>query len=225
MASSSSAASLGYSAPTIIIPIGPCEAVTITFCVLAIIGAAVRTYIRVSKCQQRVLDDYILLPFACATLIASTILLNIGAPPLYQLVAAEYTESIDPAFSDNVPIAEMVAAIDKIQRFTYPFGALIWASIFAVKFCYLYFFRLLIDRQHGVVNYWRVAIVVTGLAAVFDICAPFISCSKFGQDALQCSEPYYVNRILTVEIMTICLDIITDLMSEFRPSDPILQQL
>lgn len=125
MASSPPSTSLGYNAPIITIPIATYQAITITFCAIAIIAAAVRSYIRISKGQQHFLDDYILLPFACATLIASTALSNISAPPLHQLVVASYVEMVDPAALANIPMSNTIVVHDKVQSYGYPFGALI----------------------------------------------------------------------------------------------------
>lgn len=155
---------------------------------------------------MRFLDDFLLL-FASVCLIAATILLNLGADSLYQVGAVNATE-----LAAMIPLKVISAAITKIQNYTYPFGALIWACIFLVKFCYLAFFRLLIDRQKALVNYWRVTMVVVFLSACFDISSSFIGCSHFGSENLLCSNHYYTQRILAVEAVTITLDIVTDLM-------------
>ena len=83
-------------------------------------------------------------------------------------------------FRQEMPIDSIIAAISTIERYAYPFGALIWAVVFAVKFCYLHFFRLLIDRQQPLVTYWKVTMAVTVVATVFNTCASFESCPKFG---------------------------------------------
>lgn len=112
-------------------------------------------------------------------------MMNVGLSPLYQLEAAQSAQS--SAQTAAIPLAEVSLAISKIQDYTYPFGALIWGCVFAVKFCYLYFFRLLIDRQRAMVLYWRIALAVTAIAFVFNTCGSFISCPKFGQKNCQYS--------------------------------------
>ena len=118
----------------------------------------------------------------------------------------------DTGLANLLPAKMVIDAITTIQHYTYTFGSLIWATIFLVKFSYLAFFRLLIDRQHFMLIYWRIACVVTFLAAVFDISSPFIGCSQFGRNSILCSNDYYMQRLLAVEGVTISLDIITDLM-------------
>jgi hypothetical protein len=112
-------------------------------------------------------------------------MINVGLSPLYQLEAAQSAQG--SAQTAAIPLAEVSLAISKIQDYTYPFGALIWNCVFAVKFCYLYFFSLLIDRQRAMVQYWRIALAVTAIAVVFNTCGSFISCPKFGLNKCQYS--------------------------------------
>ena len=153
--------------------------VTIVFCVLAIIGAVARTAIRFAKGQQHIFDESLLL-FACLCLVAATVMLHLAASPLYELLSAEATEIANFGLGPEVPVDSIDKLVSKIQRYSYPFGALIWGVVFAVKFCYLYFLRFLIDRQRSLVNFWKVAMTMNLIAAVFNICASFESCPKFG---------------------------------------------
>lgn len=145
----------------------------------AIVGATARTAIRFHKGQQNIVDESLLL-FACLCLVAATALLYKTASPLYQLMIAEAAEKVNPGLTQGIPIDSVIEAVSKIERYSYPFGALIWAVVFSVKFCYLHFFRLLIDRQQPLVNYWKVTMAITLVAAVFNTCASFESCPKFG---------------------------------------------
>ena len=182
------------------------KVVSSTFCALAITGAISRTVIRTLNHQLRLLDDFLLL-LACICLITSTVLLNEAAPTLYTIGLFGRT-----GLAVSIPKALIIQFISKIQRYSYPFGTLIWTTIFLVKFSYLAFFRLLIDRQRPIIIYWRIAMLVTGIAAVFNISSAFIGCAKFGDDNYLCSNAYYTRRILAVEAVTISLDIITDLL-------------
>ena len=163
--------------------------------------------IRTLKGQLRFLDDFLLFS-ACVCLVAATILLNLGANILFQI--SIFRNMI--GLAQQLPPKLVIDATSKIQLYTYPFGSLIWATIFFVKFSYLAFFRLLIDRQYSMLVYWRTTCLITGLAAVFDITSCFIGCPKFGNANIQCSNAYYMDRLLAVEAVTIALDIITDLM-------------
>ncbi|KAL8667317.1 MAG: hypothetical protein Q9202_000891 [Teloschistes flavicans] len=183
------------------------KGVTIACCVLAIIGALARTLIRFRNRQLRVLDDALLLS-ACICLIAATILLVKGASYLYMIEILRANPKL-VAFDSLQQVSDAVA---KIQQDTYPFGVLIWLSVFAVKFCYLSFFRQLIDRLARIVVYWRITLAVSFVACIFNATASFASCPEFGENNLKCTTPYYVRRTTAVEATTIALDILSDLM-------------
>ncbi|KAL8687753.1 MAG: hypothetical protein Q9218_006168 [Villophora microphyllina] len=183
------------------------KGVTIAFCVLAIIGAVARTIIRFRNRQLRVLDDALLLS-ACICLIAATIMLVKGASYLYMVEALQ----AHPELAAFASMQEISDAIAKIQQDTYPFGVLIWLSVFAVKFCYLSFFRQLIDRLARITVYWRITLAVTFVACIFNATASFVACPEFGENNLKCTTPYYIRRTTATEATTIALDILSDLM-------------
>lgn len=164
----------------------PSKGVTIAFCVLAIIGALARTLIRFRNRQLRVLDDALLLS-ACICLIAATILLVKGASYLYMVE----TLQANPDLVAFASLQDISAAVAKIQQNTYPFGVLIWLSVFAVKFCYLSFFRQLIDQLARIVVYWRITLAVTFVACIFNATASFVSCPEFGKD----NRKHYLNEV------------------------------
>ena len=138
-----------------------------------------RTAIRFHNRQQHIIDES-LLCFTCLCLVAATIMLYKSASPLYQVMMAEAAEKANPGLEQEVAIESFTELVSKIERYSYPFGALIWGVVFAVKFCYLRFFRFLIDRQKPLVDFWKVTMVINMIAAVFNICASFESCPKFG---------------------------------------------
>ncbi|KAI4089616.1 MAG: hypothetical protein LQ339_008522 [Xanthoria mediterranea] len=180
---------------------------TIVFCIIAIISAVARTVIRFRNRQLRVLDDALLL-FACACLIAATALLLSGASSLYLITAFQ----LNPEASAITSLKQVNATVSKVQRETYPFGLLIWLCVFAVKFCYLFFFRQLIDRLTRITIYWRITLAFTFIACIFNASGSFIACPEFGDNNLKCISPYYIRRTTAVEATTIVFDIITDLM-------------
>ena len=107
-------------------------------------------------------------------------MLCISASPLYEWMIAEAAEKANPGLIQEIPIDSFTEVVSKIERYSYPFGALIWGVVFAVRFCYLHFFRFLIDRQRSLVNFWKATMVMTLIATVFNICASFESCPKLG---------------------------------------------
>ncbi|KAL8892930.1 MAG: hypothetical protein Q9215_000294 [Flavoplaca cf. flavocitrina] len=189
------------------IPEDAYKGVTILFCILAIVGALARTVIRFLNQQLRVLDDALLV-FACVCLIAATVLLVNGASSLYLIIAFQS----NPQAAAMTSLQQVSGTIAKVQRETYPFGVLIWLCVFAVKFCYLFFFRQLIDRLRRITIYWKITLALTFIACVFNACASFIACPEFGDNNLKCVTPYYIHRITAVEATTIVFDIVSDLM-------------
>lgn len=153
-------------------------------CVFAMIGAIARTFIRFRNRQLRILDDALLL-FACLCLVAATILLTKGAPSLYLVEQLQ----LNPEAAASVTLQQTSAAIIKLQRYGYTSGILTWFSVFAVKFCYLSFFRQLIDRVSRVTTYWRLTLAVTCVACVFNVCSSFIACPKLGASSRNMSLP------------------------------------
>ena len=176
-------------------------------------SAIARTAIRAHNQQTRLLDDSLLL-LACLACITATVLQSMGASTLYPMVM------MDRSMAQFVPKEVISQAMIKLQKYGYSFAIIIWISIFSVKFSYLAFFRQLIDRQRGLIMYWRIVLAVTFVAAVLNICGSFISCPEFGDNAYKCANDYYARRVLIGESFTNALDILTDLLITSIP--PIL---
>lgn len=151
---------------------------------MAIIGAIARTFIRFRSWQLRVLDEALLL-FACLCLPAATILFIKGASSLYLVEQLQLT----PEAAATVIVQQISAATGKLQQEEYAFGIQIWLSVFAVKFCYLTFFRQLIDRLSRITTYWGLTLAVTCVACVFNVCSSFIACPKVGDSSRNMSHP------------------------------------
>ena len=172
------------------------------------------------------LDDYFLL-FACVTLTAGTVLGYANIGNLYWDEEVNYNPAhIYYLLAEHVDVG---ARIDTYQRLRLSYPALLWTSIFVVKFAYLAFFRRLIDRIPPLIKYWR---VVLGISIVsFSICiiSIYVSCVKWGLEAGQhvdirllstglilelasCLQPVYFHRTLGLVISDIVLDIGTDLL-------------
>lgn len=73
-----------------------------------------------------------------------------------------------------------------LQKTTYPFLALIWTTIFAIKGCFLAFMRPLVWHISRAVNwyYWFI-VVFCVISWAFVVADPFIICPYFGTDASQ----------------------------------------
>ena len=143
-----------------------------------------RTAIRFHKGQQHIIDESLLL-LACLCLVAATVMLDIVASPLYEMIMTEAAVKTNPGLRQEIPIDSLNEVVSKKRKYIYAFGALIWGAVFAVKFCYLHFFRLLIDRQKSLVNFWKVAMVISLAAAVFNICSSSTDFPKFCDQACE----------------------------------------
>ena len=138
-----------------------------------------RTAIRFHKGQRHIVDESLLL-FACLCLVAATVMLYMTASPIYEMVMPEAAMKANPSLRQETLIDSFA---EMILRYLYAFHALTWVVVFAVKFSYLHFFRLLMDRQKPLVNFWKVTMVINLIAAAFNICSPFTSCPKLGDQA------------------------------------------
>ena len=134
-------------------------------------------------------------------LVAATILLVKGAASAYA-VANLITSLVDGLDFENLVgllPQNFEHTVKVIQSVGYAYSVMIWVAIYAVKFCYLFFFRLLIDRLKGMALYWRITMGITALSSVFNICALFIACPYFGQRACELPGPFpsYFHRSTT----------------------------
>ena len=140
---------------------------------IAIIAAITRTVIRFRLRRRLLLDDY-LLGFACVCLIAADILLYKTLPVLYLIEEL----SFDPA-SVTLP-AGFLQQVSPHQKMIFSYVVMAWSVIYLVKFCFLYLFRLLIDRLKGLVRYWWFVVGITAISSGICICYEFIVCPRFG---------------------------------------------
>ncbi|MCJ1476804.1 hypothetical protein MMC13_005473 [Lambiella insularis] len=171
---------------------------------IAIAAAFLSTIARVRHRNGIGYDDLFLL-LACVFLIASTALLYDVAPALY----FEEALTLDPISVTFGP--DSIAELEWYQKVAYAFLDISTASVYAVKFSFLFFFRALIDRLRGMILYWRVVLGITATAFAFSVSAPFIGCSGFGLD-LSCLDHNTFVRTIAMSSTTSCLDIATDVL-------------
>ena len=147
---------------------------------MAILAASVRLVVQVKIHRRLYLDDYFLI-FACITLTAGTVLgyANVGA--LYWSEELNYNPSqFFVLLAQHVDIA---AHINTYERLYYSWPALLWTTIFVVKFAYLAFFRRLIERIRSLFIYWKIIIGITVVSFPVCIVSVYIACTKHGIDA------------------------------------------
>lgn len=161
---------------------------------LALLTAVARMTIRFHHFQKNLRsDDYALL-FACSCLIASQVLLYIlKIDNIYWFAAVMFESSrlqtephVSLIFEDDDPSEEAIATLYRrisiFQRMQISMGILTWTCIFAVKICFLLFFRQLVPPSlRKLIVAWRVILAITIIFWAFCCCAFFISCSHFGK--------------------------------------------
>lgn len=86
-----------------------------------------------------------------------------------------------------------------------------WASIFCVKFSYIFFFRPLTSRIRPLQIWWWIVVAIVTPAALVTTClAPWV-CPYFGMDFLQhCS--YVIDHERIILIVSTATDVATDLL-------------
>lgn len=145
---------------------------------LAIIAAAARTFIRLRTIPRVTLDDTLLF-FACICLVASTGLFFKLIPKAYLLERLNFGELDTLPFPLTSLPGEIVLTTQILDAYTF----LSWVVIYAAKFCYLTFFRALIDRLRPMVIYWKFVMVITFLLGGVSLCETFIACPRIDAGA------------------------------------------
>lgn len=137
--------------------------------------ATARTVIRIHIFRRVFADDYFFF-LAVASLIASTGLFFWVVPSLYTFAAV--SAGLEPITVDYINSATKTANI------AYAPLLLVWTTVFAVKFSFLFFFRNLIRRLRDLEILWWCVLVICVPVAVVCICSPFIECPYVGKSVL-----------------------------------------
>ena len=131
--------------------------------------------IRIYTRRRLFLDDAFLV-FGLACLCATTVL-------FYRKVRIMYMIDVAPQYFDIINSADQFQSLLNASKFLYTIHALMWTTIFAVKFSFLILFWHLILRTSKRLKryYWA----VTGTCVIswmYVICGPFMICPYFGAD-------------------------------------------
>ena len=137
---------------------------------LAIIAAIARTSIRFRASQKYALDDFLLL-LACICLTAATGLLYNLVPLAYLWEELNFHDVVSLPFSVSDVPNEAVYTL----RLLHTYSLTSWLVVFAAKFCFLSFFRALIDRVRRMIIYWRIVVLITIIFGGLSLCETFIA--------------------------------------------------
>ena len=143
----------------------------------AMLATIVRITTRLWLDKRLRVDDFFLLS-SCVCLIAATGLLYHGTPAIF--FAAELASHPAAVLTSGLSQTDVLREIVLFQRINWSYLAISWASIFAVKFGFLAFFRHLVDRIPSMYDFWKGVVLFTGLVFAFSVCDSFIACPRLG---------------------------------------------
>ena len=158
---------------------------------LAIMAAIARTSIRFRTTPKYALDDALLL-FACICLAAATGLLYKLIPKAYLYEELDFQERVSLPF----PITDIAKETVLTLRILHAYTLTSWLVVFAAKFCFLSFFRALIDRVRGMIIYWRIVVLITIIFGGLSLCETFIACPHI--EASSCEFFWMIQEILSI---------------------------
>lgn len=171
------------------------QAASITLFTISIILAIARTCIRL-RYQKRLFADDVFLLVAVICLCAALTLLVIFAPSMYLIeafITSAPTIELPPDPLQQQALEQKLFNYLKLSDVYYIMS---WTTIFAVKFSFLFFFRVLIWRVRGITLYWRIVGGVSVLAWGYCISGAFIICPYFDIRACKSPvQPYCANSL------------------------------
>lgn len=138
------------------------------FTVILAIG---RVYIKINK-FHRVFADDVLFMLATFLLIAGTVMTFLTLP--YNQTEVNVGAGVES------PPSDLQHQLDFDVKFQDSASMLLNASIYTVKFSFLFFFRLLLHRTGKLQIWWWFVFIITIPCAVVCMCTEFMVCPAFG---------------------------------------------
>ena len=198
---------------------------------MAIIAAVIRIYLRIRHDHRLDIDDYFL-GLAAVNLCASAGVLLAARVLIY--VQVRFSLGL---VTEKTPV--LLSELLYYHKLEQTASVLLWISIFAVKFSFLFFFRNLIQRVRPLKIWWLVVVGITVVAACTCVPLGFIACPDFSSSflgkllnipdsaylgtafsslAVKCPAPVIVHRETIYLDTTVCVDVFTDLLIISIPS-------
>ena len=138
---------------------------------VALLLAFGRTYIKVNKFRRLFIDDVLFL-LAAIFLVAGTIIMFLTLP---------YNQTeVDVGAGVEIPPPDLTHQLDFDVKFQDASTFLLNASIFSVKFSFLFFFRLLLQGTTKLRIWWWSVFIFTIPCAIICMCTEFMVCPAFG---------------------------------------------
>lgn len=203
------------------------QTISIVLFTFASLSVVARTVLRL-RYQKRLFVDDAFLFFAEICLCASFGL-------LYIFVDSAYLEEALIVQPEVVEIPQNpFHQLLSFHAFSTAFTILTYASIFAVKFGFLFLFRVLVRRVRKLVFFWWMAIAITTVVWIVCTVGQVLPCLYFDMrasmftlgslisnvalrcyPATSCGQISQLRKVTGISAMAISLDIITDIISEF----------
>ena len=162
------------------------QAASITLFTVSIILAIARTCIRL-RYQKRLFADDVFLLVAILCLCAALALLVIFCPSMYLIEAYVAATPVIELPPDPLQLLALEQHLFKYLKLSDVYYIMTWTTIFAVKFSFLFFFRVLIRRVRGITLYWRIVGGISVLSWGYCISGAFIICPYY--DIRACKPP------------------------------------
>ncbi|MCJ1284684.1 hypothetical protein MMC26_004020 [Xylographa opegraphella] len=172
--------------------------------VIALAAAGGRTYFRLRVFRRLAADDCFLL-LSTVTFAGSIVCAWLLRENVYLQVASGLGTA--PYNPDHVNVSLQG---DKLYLAA---STLIWASLFSIKFSFMFFFHNLVRRVRMVEFYWWAVMAFLVPSALINIFFGFFWCTDFTIDFLNvCSQASFLGRLKTYIYLTTVLDIVTDVL-------------
>lgn len=141
---------------------------------LCLLSAASRFYVRLHIQKQFSIDDVFFVVALCCVICSIVILYSVSIDRLYlvQAIAVKLPNAdIPPDYLQQSYVWQKWMTICLV---------LAWCAIMAVKFCFLFLFRKLIDRIQPLVIYWWAVTAFNVVVLGYGVSVYFVSCPYFG---------------------------------------------
>ncbi|MCJ1430256.1 hypothetical protein MMC29_008173, partial [Sticta canariensis] len=170
----------------------------------AVILALGRTYIKINKFHRLFIDDVFL--------ILAIVLLVAGAITTFLVLPYNQTE-VNVAAGMEAPPPDFTHQLDLDVKFQEASSVLVNASVFCVKFSFLFFFRLLLLHTGKLQAWWWFTFIITIPCAVICMCTEFMVCPAYGDRIMEvCVSEAALKRQIAVLYVVVVLDIFTDVL-------------
>lgn len=155
--------------------VGPIELTTgkVTvwiLCGIAVAFVAARIVVRVVYSKRLFSDDYFCL-LALSILIGNSVLTQLMVPPMYSL--------LEVSAQRQAPAADFLTETSFYLKAQFASTVLFWSCLWAVKGCFLAFFRRLTNQIKWPRIAWWAVTVITVLAYIGSVITYPVSCTSF----------------------------------------------